>query len=55
MWKVVRKCVPRNGISKPVYTKDMKELADEFNVFYTSVGLKAMEESQKIAVKHNLP
>lgn len=55
MWKVVRKCVPRNGTSKPVYTKDMKELAEEFNAFYTSVGLKAMEESQKIAVRHNLP
>ena len=54
MWKVVRRCVPRNEISQPVYIKDMKELADEFNVFYTSVGLKTMEESQKIAVKHNL-
>ena len=33
----------------------MKELADEFNIFYTSVGVKAAEESKKIAIANNLP
>ena len=28
MWKVIRRCVPRKEISQPVYTRDMKELAD---------------------------
>ncbi|CAB3990024.1 Hypothetical predicted protein [Paramuricea clavata] len=55
MWKVIRRCVPRKKVSQPVYTRDMKELADEFNIFYTSVGVKAAEESKKIAIANNLP
>ena len=50
MWKVIRRCVPRKEVSQPVYTRDMKELADEFNIFYTSVGVKVAEESKKIAI-----
>ena len=37
MWKVIRGCIPRQELSHPVYTRDMKELADEFNILYTSV------------------
>jgi hypothetical protein len=33
----------------------MKELADEFNISYTSVRVKAAEESKKIAIANNLP
>ena len=54
MWKVIRRCVPRKEVSQPVYTRDMKELADEFNIFYTSVGVKVAEESKKIAIANNL-
>ena len=50
-----RRCVPRKEVSQPVYNGDMKELADEFNIFYTSVGVKAAEESKKIAIANNLP
>jgi hypothetical protein len=38
MREVIRRCVPRKEVSQPVYTRDMKELVDEFNIFYTSVG-----------------
>lgn len=55
MWKVIRSCIPRKELSHPVYRRDMKELADEFNIFYTSVGGKAAEESKKIAMANNLP
>ena len=44
----------QRGITTPVYTRDMKELADEFIIFYTSVGVKAAEESKKIAIANNL-
>ena len=44
----------RKEVSQPVYTRDMKELADEFNIFYTSVGVKVAEESKKIAIANNL-
>ena len=54
MWNVIRRCVPRKEVSQPVYTRDMKELADEFNIFYTSVGVKVAEESKKIAIANNL-
>ena len=52
MWKVVRRCVSRKEVSQPVYTRDMKELADEFNIFYTSVGVKVAEESKKIVQRN---
>jgi hypothetical protein len=41
----VRRCVPRKEVTQPVYTRDMKELADEFNIFYIhhAVGVKAAE------------
>ena len=48
MWKVITRCVPSKQVSQPVYTRDMKELADAFTIFYTSVGAKAAEESKKI-------
>ena len=46
--------MPRKEVSQPVYTRDMKELADEFNIFYTSAGVKVAEESKKIAIANNL-
>ena len=46
--------MPRKEVSQPVYTRDMKELADEFNIFYTFVGVKVAEESKKIAIANNL-
>ncbi len=56
MWKVITRCVPSKQVSQPVYTRDMKELADAFTIFYTSVGAKAAEESKKIiAILNNLP
>ena len=55
MWKVIRNCIPRTEVSQPVDSRDMKELADEFNEFFTSVGAKAAEESKKLAAEYNLP
>ena len=54
MWKVIRRCVLRKEVSQPVYTRGMKELADEFNIFYTAVGVKVAGESKKIAIANNL-
>ena len=38
MWKVIRNCIPSKKKSRPVYSRDMTELANEFNEFFTSVG-----------------
>ena len=45
----------RKEVSQPVYTRDMKDLADEFNIFCISVGVIAAEVSKKIAIENNLP
>ena len=54
-WKVIRNCIPRRESSQPVYTRDLKEVTNEFNQFFTSVGAKAFEDSQALIDLHNLP
>ena len=54
-WKVIRRCVPRNEITQPVYTRDPKEVADEFNNFFVSDGVKASHASKYLMELHNLP
>ena len=54
-WKVIRNCIPRRESSQPVYTRDLKEVTNEFNQFFTSVGAKASEDSQSLIDFHNLP
>ena len=54
MWKVIRSCVPRKEMSQPVYTKDMEELADEFNKFYSSFGARVADGSKALSTKSNL-
>ena len=54
-WKVRRCCVPRNDITQPVYTRDPKEVADEFYNFFVSVGVKASHASKSLTKLHNLP
>ena len=33
-WKVIRNCIPRRECSQPVYTRDLKEATNEFNLFF---------------------
>ena len=54
-WKVIRNCTPCSESSQPVYTRDLKEVTNEFNRFFTSVGAKASEDSQSLIDLHNLP
>ena len=37
-------------VFQPVYTRDMKNLAEEFNEFFTSVGARAAEAAKKLAI-----
>ena len=55
MWEVIRNCIPRKQISQPVYSRDLKDVAEEFNNFFTSVGTRASEASTSLIGKHNLP
>ena len=53
-WEVIRSCIPRRETTQQVYTRDLKEVADEFNQFFTSVGAWASEPSRSLLNIHNL-
>ena len=55
MWKVIRNCIPSKKKSRPVYSRDMTELANDFNEFFTSVGARAAAESKRLASVNILP
>ncbi len=55
MWKVIRNCIPTKEKSRPVYSRDVTELANEFNEFFTSVGERAAAESERLASVNALP
>ena len=55
MWKVIRNCIPTKEKSRPVYLRDVTELANEFNEFFTSVGARAATESKRLASVNALP
>ena len=54
-WKVIRNCIPTREKSRPAYSRDMKELATEFNAFFTEVGVRASEEAKRLALVSGLP
>ena len=53
-WEVIRSCIPRRETTQQVYTRDLKEVADEFNQFFTSVSAWASEPSRSLLNIHNL-
>ena len=53
-WKVIRNCIPTREKSRPAYSRDMKELATEFNEFFTEVGVRAAEEAKRLASVNGL-
>ena len=38
-----------------MYTRDLKEVTNEFNQFFSSLGAKAFEDTQALIDLHNLP
>ncbi|CAB4002993.1 Hypothetical predicted protein [Paramuricea clavata] len=55
MWKVIRNCVPRKETTKPSYSGDVKKLANEFNTFFTSVGINTSATALALLTEHGLP
>ena len=53
-WEVIRSCIPCRETTQQVYTRDLKEVADEFNQFFTSVSAWASEPSRSLLNIHNL-
>lgn len=55
LWKVINRVIPsKNKESQRVYTKDLKTVADEFNVFFTSVGKTAALAASHLAEINNI-
>lgn len=38
---------------EPHYSRNVEELAEEFNVFFTSMGVRAAEAAAGLAAEHN--
>ena len=55
VWKVIRNCVPRKETTKPSYSGDVKKLANEFNTFFTSVGINTSATALALLTEHGLP
>ena len=49
------KLIPTKEKSRPVYLRDVTELANEFNEFFTSVGARAAAEFKRLASVNALP
>ena len=55
LWKVINRVIPsKNKELQRVYTKDLKTVADEFNVFFTSVGKTAALAASHLAEINNI-
>ena len=54
-WKIIKNCIPRKESTQQIYTKDFKEVANEFNQFFTSVGRRASEVCASLIELYNLP
>ena len=54
-WKIIKNCIPRKESTQQVCTKDIKEVASEFNQFFTSVGRRVSEDCTSLIELYNLP
>ena len=54
LWKTIRAALPKLR-PNPEYTKNTSILAEEFNNFFTSVGEKASDASERLAEMYDLP
>lgn len=44
MWKTIRQCLPSKACTRPDYHKDPSLPTEEFNVFFTSVGINTADK-----------
>ena len=54
MWKAIRNCIPRKETTQPIYTQDVKLLANEFNEFFTNVGARTAETVKSLANENGI-
>lgn len=55
IWKTIRRCLNTKENSVHYYSKDCSKLANEFNIYFTSIGKNTAQQAKQLAVNHNLP
>ena len=53
LWRAIRLCIPKKSASQRNYSKDDKIVADEFNNFFSCVGMSTINRIAKLAEKSN--
>lgn len=54
LWRIIKRLVPSKEKERKVYTRDHKTVADDFNMFFSSVGRNATASALQLAEEHNL-
>ena len=52
LWKIIRRCIPRKSLSRKIFTKDEKVVANKFNQFFNSVG-ETVDKIKSLAQEYN--
>jgi hypothetical protein len=55
IWKTIRQCLPSGDSNRPTYTRDATVVVEEFNDFFTTVGMKSAQLAKDITQKFELP
>ena len=55
LWKVINQTLPRKEKSHLMYSKDTQSLAEEFNIYFSTVGEKTVQIMKQLAIKNNIP
>lgn len=53
LWKIINSSIPSKEKQVHVYSKEPKQVADEFNAFFSSVGRRAAEAAASLAVDND--
>lgn len=49
IWKSIRSCIPKKSTTQRSYSKDDKSVANEFNLFFSSVGENTIQKIKEMA------
>ena len=53
-WKVIKSCIPAKESTKLCYQNDHRRIAEEFNIYYTSVGRLTADKVRKLAEENGI-
>ena len=54
LWKVINRCIPSKDKRNLTYHRNSLEVANDFNQFFQSVGKRAAETAEVLALQNNL-